>query len=469
MIEKVQDQLTDGKKVKRIYTRMPYTPRPQQREIHAILDSCRFPVLVAHRRFGKTILSVNQIIRRACKDGLLNGRYAYVAPFRNQAKQIAWSYLKKYTSPLMGRRINEQELSVTLPGDIVIRVFGADNPDSLRGLYFDGLVIDEVAQIKREVWHEILRPALADREGWAIFIGTPKGENLFHEMYLKALADQTGEWSAMVYRVDQTDALPADEVEKVKKEMSDSAFRQEFMCDFSASTEDSLITLEEASQASKRNYAPSNYMSMPLVFGVDVARFGTDRSVVFMRRGLKAEQPTVITKADNVTVANRIISLNHQFKPRYIFVDAGQGQGVIDILRQSLNNVVEVPFGGSALDSARYVNRRTEMWYLLREWIKAGGQIPDTPELVSELSAPMYDFTVKGKIALEEKKKIKERIGKSPDLADALALTFALPVMPEGIGGYQQFAETNVDPFQQYADGFASTLIPPGGSLFIFN
>lgn len=408
---------------------IPYKPRYP--EVHEVLEATRFVVLVAHRRFGKTVLAVNHLLKSALLCRRRDGFFAYVAPFRNQAKEIAWDYLKHYSSPVPGRGVNESELCVSLPNGSRIRIFGADNADALRGLYFDAVVLDEVAQMRHEVWQEIVRPALADRGGKALFIGTPKGENLFHTLYVDAQKDTTGEWKALMYRVTETDALPKEEVEKLKATMDDSAYRQEFLCDFSASSDNVLITLDDAQAASERAYAPLAYESMPLVFGVDVARFGNDCSVVFPRRGLVALEPTVIAKANNVQVAERIIGLYHQLKPVSIFVDAGQGQGVIDILRQSLPCVYEVPFGGQALDPAKYFNRRSEMWYLLREWIRDGGAIPSMPQLVGELAAPIYGFDPKGRISLEKKEDIKERLGRSPDLADALALTFALPVLPE--------------------------------------
>lgn len=434
---------------KEIITPWVYKRRPVQKEIHAILDAHRFSVLVAHRRFGKTIISVNQLILRAAKDQIANGVYAYVAPYRNQAKNIAWAYLKRYTQPIEGRKINEQELSVVLPGNITIRIFGADNPDSLRGLYFDGIVLDEVAQMRREVWTEIIRPALADRLGWALFIGTPKGANLFHELYIQAQNDTSGEWTALMYRVTDTDALDKKEVAQIQGEMGENAFKQEFLCDFSASSDDVLITIDEVVAATKRVYMPSDYLSMPNVLGVDVGRFGDDSSVIFERRGLVASMPIILTKADNVTVAERIMSVYHRTRPMFIFVDAGQGQGVIDILQRRLNCVIEVPFGGSAMDSAKFLNRRAEMWFRMREWIRAGGQLPNVAQLVTELSAPLYEFTASGKIQLEEKKKIKERIGKSPDFADALALTFAEDVMPE-VGHRQMYADVSQNPFENY-------------------
>ena len=129
---------------------IPYKPRYPG--VHEALEAHRFAVLVAHRRFGKTVLAVNHLLKQALLCRRERGSFAYVAPFRNQAKAVAWDYLKHYSAPLPGRAVNESELSVTLPGGAKMRIFGADNPDALRGLYFDGVVLDEVAQMKREVW-----------------------------------------------------------------------------------------------------------------------------------------------------------------------------------------------------------------------------------------------------------------------------------------------------------------------------
>ncbi|MDE7372106.1 MAG: hypothetical protein K2N07_10300, partial [Desulfovibrio sp.] len=131
-------------------TRVEIPYKPRYPEVHVQLAAHRFSVLVAHRRFGKTVLVVNHLIRQALLSGCPRGSYGYVAPFRNQAKLVAWDYLKHYTAPIPGRTVNESELSIGLPsngGGAKIRIFGADNPDALRGLYFDGVVLDEVAQM----------------------------------------------------------------------------------------------------------------------------------------------------------------------------------------------------------------------------------------------------------------------------------------------------------------------------------
>lgn len=413
---------------------IPYRPRFPQDEIHKQLETHRFCVLVAHRRLGKTVLSVNHLIKRAITDRKERGMYAYLAPFRNQAEQIAWGYLKHYTSQIPAISINEQKLSILLPNGATIRIFGADNPDALRGMYFDGVVIDEVAQIKPTLWGEVIRPALADRKGWAAFIGTPKGINLFSQIYDQALnlmSKGDPDWSAMLYSVEQTHVIDEKELAALKVEMSENEFRQEFLCDFSAAQDNGLIPIDDIRAAANKFYRKSEYMGAPLIYGIDVARFGSDASVIFKRRGLVAFEPIVIRKFDNMALADRIAVEMAKEKPEAVFIDSGAGQGVIDRLRQMRFDVVEVPFGAQAIDKEQFANRRMEMWWHMAQWIKQGGAIPPDPVLQGDLGAPTYGYTPKGPKILEAKDKLKERIGRSPDLADALALTFAAPVAPK--------------------------------------
>lgn len=413
--------------------KIPYKPRYPQDEIHRQIESHRFSVLVAHRRMGKTVLAVNHLIKMACKTRRRDSRYAYLAPFRVQAKQIAWQYLKRYTAPIPGATVNESDLEVSLPNEAKIRIYGADNPDALRGAYFDGVVLDEVAQMKPEVWGEILRPELADRHGWAVFIGTPKGINLFSQTYDRALAEQAKgnpDWCAMLYSIRQTGAISEDEQKALRAEMSENEFRQEFLCDFAAESDDVLIPIDTVREAAAREYREAEYSSAPVVLGVDVARFGGDASVIFRRQGLVAFPPIVIRGIDNMDLADRVAAQIAEQAPAAVFIDQGNGTGVIDRLRHLGHQVVEVPFGAKALDAEHFVNRRAEMWWKMGDWLKQGGAIPSDAVLQSDLSAPTYGYAASGKRLLEPKEKIKERIGRSPDLADALALTFAAPVKP---------------------------------------
>lgn len=406
---------------------LPYCPRYPQDEIHKLLDSTRFSVVVAHRRLGKTVCTINQLIKRALLDRSSTGRYGYVAPYRNQAKSIAWDYLKAFSAPVPGRAVNEGDLFVEFPNGSRIRLFGADNAEAMRGLYFDGVVLDEVADMKPEVWGEIVRPALSDRGGWACFIGTPKGMNVFYDLYALGQQQANG-WGAALYRADETDVISPSELESAKAVMSDNQYRQEFLCDFSASTDNVLITIDLASRAAGKTMLERDVAGAPKVMGVDVARFGDDRSAICKRQGLYCYPLRVVDNTDNMTFASIVAEEINNFKPAAVFVDAGRGEGVIDRLRQLGYSVMEVNFGARAAAHNRYANKRSEMWDKLREWLEQGGAIPNDSALKGELAAPTYSFDAAGRKLLEPKEKLKERGFRSPDLADSLALTFAAPV-----------------------------------------
>ena len=190
----------------------------------------RFNVWVCHRRFGKTVLALYQLIADAYANTRPRPRYGYLAPLYRQGKVIAWDLLKHLTRQLPGTKINEAELRVDLTGDRRIQIFGADNPDALRGLYLDGAVFDEYAQMRPRIWSEVVRPALADREGWATFIGTPMGKNHFYDLYHQAQADQG--WHSALYTVEETQVLPETELVSARATMAPEQYAQEFQCSF---------------------------------------------------------------------------------------------------------------------------------------------------------------------------------------------------------------------------------------------
>lgn len=186
---------------------------------------------MAHRRAGKTVACINDLIKRAFTDGKVDGRYAYIAPFYSQAKSIAWDYLLRYTADVR-TQANASELWVELINGARVRLFGADNPDALRGMYLDGVILDEVADMRPRVWGEILRPLLADREGWAVFIGTPKGHNFFYDIWKQANAGDT--WFAASVRASESGLIDADELADASRGMTDDQYAQEFECSFEA-------------------------------------------------------------------------------------------------------------------------------------------------------------------------------------------------------------------------------------------
>jgi phage terminase large subunit len=208
---------------------IPYGPRRVFIDYHNRTD--RWAAIVAHRRCGKTVACINDLIRRAVMLDRDHGRFAYVAPFLSQAKEVAWEYLKRYALPITKDK-NESELWVELLNGARIRVHGADNPDRLRGAYLDGVVLDEVADMRPSVWGEVIRPMLADRQGWATFIGTPKGRNEFHDIWERAQAGD--DWFAAMLRASETNILPESELENARQDMTPEQYEQEFECSFEA-------------------------------------------------------------------------------------------------------------------------------------------------------------------------------------------------------------------------------------------
>ena len=417
---------------------LDYTAREWQRQCH--INKKRFSVYALHRRSGKTELAIMELIDKAMKTDKELSMFVYVAPFLRQAKAIAWARLKQKIEPLRQRsaiEINEGELSIKFKHNgAIIRLFGGDNPDAMRGLRLDGIVMDEVAQLKNELWTDIVQPALSDRLGWSIFIGTPSGINLFSELYYKAIEEDG--WTAARYTVYDTDSLHPNEVTRLKRDMSETSFAREYLCDFSAQGDDQLIALADTEDAAKRVYQADHVKLSPIVLGIDPARFGDDRSVVFRRQGRQAFKPVVYRGIDNMELATRVANLIEEHNPDAVFCDAGAGSGVIDRLRQLKYDVIEIPFGGKAMKPDQYINRRSEMWWLMKQWVEEGGAIPNDIALKQELATPIYWYDNVGRRVLESKDQIKKRLqgAGSPDLADALALTFALPVakkQPEDI------------------------------------
>ena len=207
-----------------------YTPREPQKEIHRAVKENRWTVAVAHRRMGKTVAAINQLIHSALKCEKKSPQFAYIAPTYGQAKRIAWNYLVDYTRPL-GGTANVSELRVDFMGRR-ISLYGADNPDSIRGIYLDGVVIDEIGDVHPSLFTEVIRPALSDRLGWALFIGTPKGANHFKE--LRDFADDSSNdtWTLREFKASETGLIPEAELEDARKAMGENKYQQEFEVSF---------------------------------------------------------------------------------------------------------------------------------------------------------------------------------------------------------------------------------------------
>lgn len=414
-----------------------FQAREWQKKVFAMQK--RYTVLAVHRRAGKTTLAVAELILKALKT---TGLYAYIAPELKQARLIAWDLLKDMCRQFDGfivkdahgnkvplTVIHETEPYVQFGTGARIMLFGADKPDRVRGVKLAGAIIDEVAQMPRTMWSEIVRPALMDSKGWALFIGTPKGMNLFSELY--DYGGRFPDWVSAKFTCYETGAIDPDEIEAYKREVSEEEFNREMLCDFTASASNQLISLFTAQQAAHKTINPNYLGRTPLLLGVDVARFGDDRSVLCFRRGLLAEEPIVYKDVDTYNLALIVKRHVEERHPRAIFVDGtGMGCGVVDTLTNMGIFVYDVNFGKGALNKL-YVNRRTEMWCKMAQWLEHGGILPDNADLVQELALPTYDVNERMQKELESKKDIRERAGRSPDLADALALTFAEDITNE--------------------------------------
>lgn len=216
-----------------------YRARPQFNKFHARKE--RWACIVAHRRAGKTVACIMDLVDAALRCDKPNGRFAYIAPLYKQAKDVAWTYLKQYTGSIPGVASNESELRIDLPfNGARLRLYGADNYDSLRGLYLDGVILDEFADMDPRAWPEVIRPTLSDRKGWATFIGTPKGRNSFYDVWAGNTetgwegATNSADWFALMLRASETGLVDKEELSDARRIMTPEQYQQEYECSFDA-------------------------------------------------------------------------------------------------------------------------------------------------------------------------------------------------------------------------------------------
>ena len=202
---------------------------PGQREV---TDSgARFRVVIAGRRWGKTHLAIRELAKK-CREP--NKRAFYVAPTYRQAKQIVWDTLKWRMQDLgWSRKVNESDLTITLINGSTISLRGADNPDSLRGVGLDFVVMDEFAMIEEKAWVEVLRPTLSDKRGSAMFISTPMGQgNWAYDLYQRGHDPLEHSWESFQYTTLDGGNVSEDEIEQARRDLDERTFRQEYMATF---------------------------------------------------------------------------------------------------------------------------------------------------------------------------------------------------------------------------------------------
>jgi hypothetical protein len=246
-----------------------YAPRDLFLPYHQ--RNARWSAIVAHRRAGKTVACINDLIARAIYTQKTRPRYSYIAPYYSQAKEIAWAYLKAYAGQAV-RKASESSLTVELFNDAKISLFGADNPDALRGVYNDGVILDEYGDCRPSLWGEVILPTLADRRGWATFIGSAKGKNHFYEV-VKRSRENT-DWYHATLKASETGIIPEEELAELKLQMSEEQYAQEMECDFSAAVLGtyyakiiSTLELKEQIYATSAAYDPNQPVSVAADLG----------------------------------------------------------------------------------------------------------------------------------------------------------------------------------------------------------
>ena len=218
-----------------------YTPRDAFMEFHNRRQ--RWAVLCTHRRAGKTVALVNDCIVGALECPLERPQLAYVGPTYRQSKRIAWQYMKDYGEKYFSKPPSESELKITLHGDRTIYCLGADNPDSLRGMYLDGGVGDEYALFRPSVFSTIIRPALSDRNGWWVFASTPRGKNLFHTEYKRGIS-LPARYYTLLLRASTSGIIRKDELDALREDMDPEEFAQEYECSFDSALKGAIYADE---------------------------------------------------------------------------------------------------------------------------------------------------------------------------------------------------------------------------------
>jgi len=230
---------------------IPYTPRPLQAQLHKELTSHRWAVVVCHRRWGKTVMAINHLLRDAILCQKQSPRFHYIAPTYRMAKMVSWDYVHQFAGGIPGVKFNETELRCDLPNGSRVSLLGGEDPSRLRGIYSDGVVMDEVADMPESVFPEVIRPALADRGGYAIFIGTPRGHNAFYDLW--QMANEEPDWYRSMFKASETDILAVEELAAARGAMTPEQYDQEFECSFIAAVPGAIFgkeiqTLEEKGQ-----------------------------------------------------------------------------------------------------------------------------------------------------------------------------------------------------------------------------
>ena len=361
-----------------------YAPRDYQTLVHESI--ARYKVIVFHRQAGKTTMAINELLKQAT---IKQGTYFYIAPTYRMAKQIAWDMLKHYLPKELTTKINESELLVELVNGSKIYLKGADNPDSLRGVTLTGVILDEYGMMKKEVWDAIIRPTTIVNQAWVLFIGTPNGKNHFFENYKRGERQET-DWFSWKLTVDDTQMIPTDELERIKKETTQEFFNQEYLCEFLEGAGQIFRRIEENTKDTLKDpIAKHQY-----VLGVDLGK-AMDFTVITTMDRMTHEVVYIerFNKIDWEFQASRIEAVVRKYNNAYMWIDStGKGDPVADNLSRK----------GLSVRRFEYTNDKKkqliENLILKFEYDKI--KIPNDQNLREELEVFTYEVSPKTRMIM---------------------------------------------------------------------
>lgn len=425
------------------------TPEPWQAEALRLIGQFDRVSIRAGHGVGKTA-----VLAWVCYWFMLTRmpfKIPVTANSQDQLRDVVWAELRKWHGRLPEPLKAEIELSaerVHLKGApecfAVARTSSKDNPESLQGFHEDNLLflIEEASGIE-DIVFEVAQGALSTPGAKVLMFGNPtRPSGYFHATHT-TLRER---WKTM--RVSSEDVPRArghidDIIATYGRESN--AYRVRVLGEFPETGDDTVIPLHHCENAVKRDVKPTHFRP---TWGLDVARFGDDRTALCKRVGNTVTEPLKWWhQKDTMQVAGLIVDewkgTHEQDRPSEILVDViGLGAGVVDRLRELEMPVRGVNVGESAAVSDRFMRRRDELWFAARDWLSAGDcKLPDDDALIAELTGPKYQITSSGKVKVEGKDEMKKRGLRSPDLADAFILTFA--------GGLDRVPEEQVDRYRK--------------------
>lgn len=428
-----------------------YKPTEFQSEFHRVRRQQTYTTLLAHRRFGKTEACLAELVTGCLTCPLPSPNYKYIAPTLKQAKEIAWSPLMKMIAKMRingarGIEVSRTDARVVFEcaanAPAILQFAGLEEPDNLRGGYDDGMIVDEAASMKAGIWGEVLVPRLADRGGWAVITGTVKGMDQLYDFYSLGNPESNRfneHWKSLYFPILKTMGripwLSDEKLDKLAAGMGGResiAWRQEMDLDWLASDGNLLVDLKTVRSAMSRHLPADEYRRSSHVLGLDTSSHGSDKTAMIRRQGRAVLGIKSFGDVDSLYLANQIVLEHRNMRLDAVFVDCtgGYGLGVVDNLRRMIGDeitVYEVNFSSRANDNEHYINMRAEMWDKMAKWMNDGA-LPNDENLCKDLTNVRFEID-RGRLKLEDKKLVKQRLGRSPDMADALALTFAYPVV----------------------------------------